>query len=568
MWQKVFWLSACALLARGDEFTGRAISEVAGAPASLDLETRAGDRYDPAKVRHDIHALYDTGHVSDVKAEAAPDGDRVRITFLLRPKQTVRVRKVQFVPPTAGVKVQIEPGAELDEQAAQQVAAGVRKQLTASGYSDAKVEARLAPTGPGTADLQIVIDKRKPVDVGGVTVSGHLGVKPSEVRHALHATQSKRMLPGIPGIWNGWRIRPAYHEDAVQADLARLRSFYYRRGFFDADVRVDSVDFSAGQARVAYFVESGPQFHIQSLNRMGPGPRKSEIPVEAVCRDLYAQQRAAERKGILDFSPRLEIEGEGPAVSATTSVTTGPAYRVGRIDFRGNHSFGDVSIRRALLLDEGAPLDQMLLRKSLERINRTGWFEPLTERSVIVNTPPGSDRAHVIIALKEKKSRHWSFSGPVGSMNVGGPLRFDLGSRLPAWGRGIYELSTYTVSINLMLFAKPIGTLIPFLPNKRFIQIFTIDRPLIPGQRWLSGFTIAPQFGWEGIVAGYAVSQLHTLVQGALQTDRALMPALPVTVAHDGHEGTLPCEPPRAPFDRVRQASDTAVNLLFSFVPF
>jgi hypothetical protein len=52
-----------------------------------------------------------------------------------------------------------------------------------------------------------------------------------------------------------------------------------------------------------------------------------------------------------------------------------------------------------------------------------------------------------------------------------------------------------------------------------------------------------------------------------LQSDRALEPDLLVTVAHEGHEGTMRCEPPRLRSDRVRQFAGAAVNLLFSFSP-
>ena len=40
--------------------------------------------------------------------------------------------------------------------------------------------------------------------------------------------------------------------------------------------------------------------------------------------------------------------------------------------------------------------------------------------------------------------RHWLLSGPVGPMSVAGPLQFAIGSRLPSWGQGIFEMATYT----------------------------------------------------------------------------------------------------------------------------
>jgi hypothetical protein len=90
---------------------------------------------------------------------------------------------------------------------------------------------------------------------------------------------------------------------------------------------------------------------------------------------------------------------------------------------------------------------------------------------------------------------------------------------------------------------------------------------VIPGQTFLSGFTIVPQWGWQGLLAGYGVSHTRNFFTGLLQSDRALEPDLLVTVAHEGHEGTMRCEPPRLRSDRVRQFAGAAVNLLFSFSP-
>jgi hypothetical protein len=545
----------CGLGLCAAEFSDKHISEVVGAPPALALETHAGDLFDPGKLQHDVHTLWRTGRVSDIQIEAVPDGDSVRVIFWFQPKTTVRVRKIHLDPATPGVHVELEPGVEMDSQEAQQVAAGVAKQLARSGYPDAKVEARFKPVGPGKADLEIHVDKQRPVDVARVAVSGDLGMKARDVYHALRATRAKTILPG-------WRVSPAYQAEAVQSDLANLQSVYYRHGYFDADVRLDSVDFANGKAYIEFAVQAGPPYRLGAINGI-PLSGGSAGPGDAVCRELLDERRRAERAGVVDFPARLEIRGD----AATTAVSPGPAYRIGRIQFRGNHRVRDESLRRTLLLEEEAPLDQMLLRRSLARINRTGWFEPLTERDVALNTPPGSQRADVSILLKEKKSRSWYLSGPVGPMSVGGSLRFAIGSRLPSWGQGILELSTYTLSLNLMLFAKPVGALIPFLPNRRFLRILTIERPPLPGQGGLSGFTIAPQLGWRGMLAGYGVSQTRNLLTGLLQTDRALTPDLLVTVSHDGREGTLRCEPPKARFDWVRPVAAAGVTVLFSFAP-
>ena len=363
----------------------------------------------------------------------------------------------------------------------------------------------------------------------------------TDAHKALRSTKSRTLLPGIPGLWSGWRLRPDYNPDAVRSDLANLRSFYFQRGYFDAHVTAGPVKIADGKARI---------------REIQPQP-DGGFPAQRVCRALFEERHKAERAGVLDFRAAID------AGWATITVQRGPAYQIGRIEFRGNHMFRDSTIRRSLLLDEGEPLDRTLVRKSLAALNRAGLFTPLND----------NNQANVTIRLQERKMRHWFLSGPVGPMSVAGPLQFAIGSRLPPWGRRAFELATYSASVNFMLFPKPLGSLLPFLPNKRFIMLLTVERPSLPGQRLVSGFTIAPQFGWLGLAASYGMSQTRTLLSPLFQAERDFQPALPVTIERvgsdvPGGDGVMYCTLPKTKLDWARQIAGTAVSTALSFVPF
>jgi hypothetical protein len=161
-------------------------------------------------------------------------------------------------------------------------------------------------------------------------------------------------------------------------------------------------------------------------------------------------------------------------------------------------------------------------------------------------------------------------------MSIAGPLQFAIGSRLPPWGRGIFELSTYTASVSFMAFASPMGKLIGLqglLPSKQYLALGVLQRPVLPGQKLLSGFTIAPQLGWQAMLLGYGVSHARDMFGGLLEGERAITPTLPVTVARAGEsngasEGMMYCELPKTPWDRVRQVTGITMNLVFSMTPF
>jgi len=184
-------------------------------------------------------------------------------------------------------------------------------------------------------------------------------------------------------------------------------------------------------------------------------------------------------------------------------------------------------------------------------------------------------RADILLDLHERKQRQWNLSGPAGPLSIGGALRFKIGTRLPPWGWDLIELSTYTVSMNFMLFPKALAVLIPGVPHSGFLAAATIQRSWLPGEPFLSGFTIAPQLGWVGMAEGYGLSKARWLLGGLFKSGAYEEPALPVSIVHAAPEGqgeeslpTLYCEVPKPRMAMVRRAGALATGLLFSFAAF
>jgi outer membrane protein insertion porin family len=565
--------------------------EVLPEQPAVPLETRSGQPLDEVKVRNDVKMLYRSGKFSDVRVEEIAEGDALRVVFRVQPKPKQLLRRIDVTPPTPGIDIQLPVGTEIDDYAAQLVAISVQKQLVSSGYGSAKVTAKLKPAGSDQFDLKVDIDRGDRIDVGAVTLAGDLGEPGLNPRKALKWTSSKTMIPAIPGIWKGWHIVPGFNDSVAQNDAANLTSFYYSRGYFDANVKPTTVGVAGGKAGLRFDIQAGPRYFIRSIKVAG-GLGVTEVqpshdgvlPVKQLCGAMLDERRRAERLGVLDFSVRVEAQdvpapemqlgaGTRQWVDLTATVERGPTYKIGRIEFVGASSFTDRTYRRSMIFDEGDPLDEFLLRKSLARLNNTGLFEPLSQADVVVNTPSGKDRANLTIRLRERKSRHWYFSGPVGPLSLGSSLQLALGSRLPPWGKRVIDLSTFTLSMNLMFFAKPLGSILPGVSNRRLWPVLQISRPLLPGQFLLSGFSVSPQLGWEGVLLGYGVSQARNLLGGVLESPRSYTPPLVVTVAHSGpvgsaREGAISCEPPKTKLDWAKQITDITSRFAFSFFPF
>lgn len=388
--------------------------------------------------------------------------------------------------------------------------------------------------------------------VKAVNFIGDPGIDPVELRRALRALKARRIIPHVPGLWTGWRLLPEYSREAVESDLGRLRSLYLSKGYFDSTVRIDSTERNEKDAVITFFARPGPHYETSE-----------SIP--QVCSSLLAQRREAERQGIIDFAATLHVQRTGTSsnfVNLATTIDHGPPFRIGRIDFTGNRHYSDAMVRGNLLIDEGQLLDELLLRKSAARINRAEIFEAISAADIAIHSNETRGIADITIHLKERKRGSWNFSGPVGPASFAGPLDASITSRLPPWGRGFLELSSYTASVSLIAFAHPLLPVLSFLPNGRLFPLLALSRPFAPGEGWKSGFSIVPQLGWQASALIYATAQMQHRLLPVLAGDRGLVPELPVAVEGPDTNGTLLCEPPAPRLMLLRTAASFGVRFM------
>jgi hypothetical protein len=266
--------------------------------------------------------------------------------------------------------------------------------------------------------------------------------------------------------------------------------------------------------------------------------------VDESCACLLDLRRRAEAEGRLDFTAEVEFAGAGVPLDLTVRIKPGSAHAVGRITFTGHSKIRDSTLRRTLTIYERDRLDVGQLRRSLARINEIGVFEPLTLTDVRVARRDDGVTADLTIPLRERKRRWWSVSGPM--LPGIGMLQASASSRLPPWGRGVFEATTYFVSLNVAGFAKP---------------YLALERSVIPGQQLLSGFAVSPALSPGEMLMHYGRTHVaHGL--GTLLDAEGIEPlAVPVRSVGPLEAKPLICEPPRPRFWWLRRGGTTVVNV-------
>jgi outer membrane protein assembly factor BamA len=302
---------------------------IRGAKAPVTLATQVGQPYNARFIALDVHTLWNMGRFEDIRVEAAPQGDGTAVMFHVVEARPLLLRKVLIEPSNFGLKLSIPEGAPVDRQRAQAFAREARKQLAAQGYLNAQVNPELVPLTPGTADLHLTVAAGDRIHVTETEFTGDGVLDSSELRQSLRALRIRHIF--------GWRLLPGYSREAVDADLARVDSLYLSKGYLDANVRLENAEIQGKNAVVRIRADAGPLYQLK------------QRPCE-VCASLLRERREAESRGILDFSAMLRVRGE----SLDAMIDRGEAYRVGRIEFSGNHHYSDATLRRSS--DRGRPV--------------------------------------------------------------------------------------------------------------------------------------------------------------------------------------------------------------------
>ena len=538
---------------------------VVGTSTRVELKTQVGQVFDDSTIQSDVQRLWATGRFDDIRVEREPQDGGTAVIFNVVEMPQYLLHELHVAPSTFGLQMSLPEGTPITRLRAHQIAFQAEESLRADGFRNATVDYDIVPFLGKKVDLHLNIDAGERVRVKQVTFAGNTAFDPKELHSVLHALKIKRYTPPIPGIWNGWISYPGYSPDGVQSDMSLLRSFYMTKGYYDAQVKLDDVSVAQKAAHVKIEVDAGHLYHVRSWELSGPGlttkivhpPKELMRSSKNFCSTLFVARRDAERQGILDFTANVQVQPtadsteDAPEADLAATIDKGSPYHIGRINFTGNRHFSEAAVRSNFLLDEGDLLDEHLLRKSMARLNESNLFQPVDEHSVILRTDSRTHVADIDVRLTEKKRGSWNLSGPVGPANIAGPLEASISSRLPSWGSGLFELSTYTVSLSLFAFVHPI---VPGLPKIPFMPISILQRPYTPGAGWLSGFMIVPQIGWQYMVLDYAINQLNHRLTPILQGERSFETELPVTVATPRSATTMICEPPAPRMYAVRNA--------------
>jgi len=351
------------------------------------LNTRAGQIFDPQAIEEDVRTLHRTRKFIDVLPKYVRVRQGVVVVFTVVERPTLRYVKFvgnqRVTTRTLRKKSEIDVGDSIDSYVVEEARRRLESYYHEKGYDAARVTT-VEGTKPGDKGAVFLVDEGRSRKSFWTTFVGN-----TIATDARLLTQIKSK----PGFF--WFLGGDVDHEKIDADVDTLTAYYRSLGFFQARVgREVQVIHGLGRdwALLTFVINEGPRYKVRNVSFLGNSRFKGEFlerDLKLKSGEFFHQNHMDSDLGLIrdiyggrgfvfadiQADPRfLEEPGE---LDLVYKVAEGQRYRVGQINVRiggeNPHTRHSVILNR-LSLRPGDILDIRKLRSDERRIASSGLF--------------------------------------------------------------------------------------------------------------------------------------------------------------------------------------------------
>ena len=231
-------------------------------------------------------------------------------------------------------------------------------------------------------------------EVRQITLTGNTHFSSGTLRK-LMVTQQRPLLPP-------WKRGDPYNPPTLDADLLRLKKFYFDHGFLECIVRVDHVqeDLEQHSVRIVIALDEGQPTLVTTVSLDGTMP--PQLPVTAkLLADLPLRPQQRLNKEDFDRSkillltrlhdasyaraqvvPHTEVDPEHHTAAVTFTIVPGAQTVFGHLAIKGEKQIEERAIRRQLTIHEGQLVSDKDISASADAIYNMGMFHAVTPQAL------------------------------------------------------------------------------------------------------------------------------------------------------------------------------------------
>lgn len=328
---------------------------------------RAGDPYDPARVRTAFRSLWSLGLFDDISvdAEVGASGGKILIVKVKeRPSlSSVSYQDNKVLTRTTieeafkDKKIVLDVGKPLNLKTVADAESEIRMLLGQKGYLDAEIGHKIAYPTQSTASVEFKIKPGGKTRIRKITFVGNRVHKPKELLRQLQLTEPYHW-------WKFWSQKSLFHPAKWDQDSSHIRDLYLNGGYLDVDLRPPVVDLK--ETRKEKPAADGDKRAVPSED---PSPAPVSATDDAA---LSAKERLK--------AARAERKAEKAAARAeptvkrwaylTVSIVEGPQYKLGATSVSGNTVFTEKEVLADVFVKPGWTVNNALLELGVKRMQR------------------------------------------------------------------------------------------------------------------------------------------------------------------------------------------------------
>jgi len=382
-----------------------------------------GEAIDIEKVDEAIRKLYAQGYFKDIWVTE----ERGVLTFHFKEKPVIsqivisgygESKKDQLLS-----AIGLRKGDIFDDRKIEKARETIRATVEAEGYFDTVVETETTTLDNGSVKVVFKVNKGENIIIRKLNLCGARRLNKKEIESVM-ANRERDFMGWLWGLNDG-KVKL----DQLKYEAPRIRDFYMRHGFLDAQVDEPllRVDFDNYNAILDFKISEGEVYTVKDVkidltqNVVDPVILKDELKIrpgevfniENLRHDMQKIKEKIANMGYayVRVAPDFTKDEKDHTTVVTYKVMPGEKVIIHDVIIAGNTRTLDRVIRREIFLAPGDVYNLTDLRDSKSALMRTGFFENV----VIDQRRISENEMDLVVTVKEAQTGNIMIGGGYGS---------------------------------------------------------------------------------------------------------------------------------------------------------
>jgi len=380
------------------------------------IQHRAGDQYNPTRLREDLKNIYKMGYFDDVQIKVEDTEEGKIVIFTVNEKEVITSVTISgeknLEADTIKEVITVTANTIINPQEVMTSAENIRKLYKEKGYYDTEVTTKLTYPDKDRVNILFEIREGDKIYVKEIIIHGNNTFTNDEIEKIL-STSTKTMFSWLTD--SGLLKR-----DILNQDASRIGAFYQNHGFIDVQVGDPAVEKKGEWLYVTFNITEGDRYKLGVIEISGDliEEKSTLLEMTTIGEEKYFNRQvlrddvlkisdyyASKGYAFAEVDPQITKDSEEKRVDLNIHISKGDLVHINRVIIKGNTKTRDKVIRRAMDVDEESIYDATALKKSTERLQQLDFFEDVN----ITPEPTEEDNLmDVIVDLKEKSTGTFS----------------------------------------------------------------------------------------------------------------------------------------------------------------